>query len=348
MKSLLPITGTMALVLLSGEALRTEYTPGKKLVVERETRFSMKTTHSSFERDGQEVDRGGRGFNMDVETHKRVVYVDLVQEVEGGSPVKLERTFETLEGEAVLGEQDVALDAPLAGLKLLLSTADGEVEAELEEGSVEDDEVLEGHAMTLPLDALLPAGEVAPGDEWELEDGDALLSALGLDLDPKYFLPPRFEFGGFGGGEGRGGRGGGRGGMRRGGGDQRVFHEADWEVTLTLLAEAEELEGEEVLAVKLVAEGSGELPEPERGFGRGRREFSTSATVVPSARGTEFEIELAGRLLFSKASHRPVRLEIEGEVRIETDREFSRGESSMRMQRSQEGTFEQTVTITER
>jgi hypothetical protein len=38
---------------------------------------------------------------------------------------------------------------------------------------------------------------------------------------------------------------------------------------------------------------------------------------------------------------------IKGELSTETDREFSRGESTMRIQRSQEGTFEQTVTVSQ-
>ncbi len=331
------------------ESLQTEYSTGAKLHVSRETKVSMETTSMSFEIDGEPMDRGGRGGGRATRNVHRVDYVDLIQEVSEGTPSKIKRTFEAIEGEAVMGDQDISLEAPLNGLTLLLSRDDGEVEAELEEGTVEDDAMLEGHHMALSLDLLLPADSVAIGDEWEPEDGADLLVALGLDLTPKLFLPPAFERGG-GGGRG-GGRGGGSGrGM--GAGTEAFFQAVDWDISASLLEQTEEYEGEECLVVKIEAEGSGELEEPERG-GRGerRREFELGAPASNGRsvmrRGTEIEIEMSGKLLFSREAQRPIHFEIKGEISVESDREFSRGESTMRMQRSQAGTIEQSVTISE-
>ena len=318
------LAGTLVLALPLGESLRTEYVPGQKVLVERETHLRMETVLLRFERDGREIDRGGRAGGFNSETRKRVAYVDLVRDVEGGAPVRLERTLEVLEGEGTLGTRKVVLEAPLAGKRLLLQSSEDGVRAEPLECVVEDDSLLQGHALSLPIDALLPGAEVARGVEWELEDGEALLEALGLDVDPKYFLAPRAELGG-------GGRDGDVG--RRLDGDERVLLEADWKVTLVLAEETEEHRGEEALVVRLSAEGAGERSTAEGASGRTR----TTSTIL-----------LRGKLLFSPKSRRPVRFEVEGEIAIESDSEFVRGSSKARMQRWQEGTFEQEVSISER
>ncbi|MAB81151.1 MAG: hypothetical protein CMJ89_17530 [Planctomycetes bacterium] len=341
MKPFLSIIG-FAAVVLAGESLRTEYSDDTTLRVSRETSVSMSTTQMSFERDGEPIEGFGREGGGETETTKRVVYEDRIQEVKNGAPVRLKRTFESVEGEAILGDQDVSLEAPLTGKTLLLTSDEGTVEAELEEGSLEDDEMLLGHRMTLSLDLLLPPDPVTHGDTWEPENGKDLLIALGIDLDEKLFLPPQFDFGGWGRGRREGG--GGRGSRRMGGGTQAIFQQADWDVSATFMEQTDEFEGEECLVVKIEAEASGELE--DRSPEWSRREFSVTEST-PSLRGTEFEIEMTGRLLFSRDAGRPVHFEIKGELSTETDREFSRGDSSMRIQRSQEGTFEQTVTVSQ-
>jgi len=208
--------------------------------------------------------------------------------------------------------------------------------------------MLEGHSLTLALDALLPDEDVDSGDSWEI-DKDALLRALGMDVESALF-PRRAPEGG---GEGRGGRGGGRGGFGGGGGGGSpvaFFKDADWEGKAEYSGSTEEVEGLECAVIELEFEAEGDLP--ERQFGRDRREFSfglkspfgigSLASVLEST----YEVTLEGKLYFSLEEKRPVKLELEGEFTLETNREFDRQGSSMSMETTQEGEYEYTVTVT--
>jgi len=342
MKPVLPLLCFSALV--ANEELATAYDSGTSYRVARETRISMETTEFSFERDGEPMDRGGFGGGGGTESSKTIVILDQVVEALDGHPAEVHRTFEQVEGTASMFGNDMTLDSPLAGKTLELTLEGDEVVVELADGeSVDDDALLEGHRLTLALDALLPEESIAAGDTWEIE-GEALLHALGLDVEQKLFErpePPEFG-GGRGGG---GGRGRGRGG--RGGSDSStLFAQAEWDVTATLLERTEELAGEECLVISIEAEGSGEVEAPARRGGS--REFAprTGSSNSRPMRGTEFTIELEGELFFSSRASRPVQLEVEAEIEVRTDNEFQRGDSVMRMKRTQEGTLEQTVTVT--
>lgn len=312
----------------------------------------MATTAFEMVRDGVPVDVPfGRGGGS--ELTRRVVAVDRVLEHADGKPTRVRRSFETVEAEgAVLfGENEMALEqeSPLDGVVLELSLEDGEVVAEVVEGEEPDAEAsLEGHALTLALDALLPAADVALEESWELE-AEAVLRGLGLDVESALFPPPSREEGERG---GRGGPGGRRGGPRGGGGGSatRLFAQGEWEAEATFAAEDEEYEGGVYALVELELESTGELPEPQfggRGGGRGD-DMLRPAGAAERVLDSTFEIELKGRLLFSQEDRLPVLLEVEGTITTQRDIEREgRDGGTMEISTTQEGTFQHVVRIAE-
>lgn len=344
------IIPTAALTLFAVDGLSTDYTAERTLRIVSETQASVETTDFSFERDGEPQDSGGRGFGGGgSELSREIVQLDTVMAHEDGQPTKVKREFDTVESTTSRGGRDgetreTEADSPMDGETLILSLDDeGDVVAELESGDDPDEgSMLIGHSLTLALDALLPEDDVDSGDSWEI-DKDALLRALSMDVESALF-PRRAPEGG---GEGRGGRGGGRGGFgggRGGGSPVAFFNDADWEGKGTYTGSTEEIEGLECAVIELEFEAEGDLP--ERQFGRAPREFffgyGSSSTVLEST----YEVTLEGKLYFSLEEKRPVKLELEGEFTLETDREFERQGSTMSMSTTQEGEYEYTVTVT--
>lgn len=344
------------LALFAGQTLSTDYAQERALRIEVESTFAMKTTDFSMERDGEPVEaRGGRGGQGSSET-RTVVMIDTVLEHGDGTPTKVRREFEAVSAKTVSEgrdgeEMENERECPLHEVTLELVLADGDVVAEVVEGSEPDDEaLLEGHLLALGLDALLPEDDVEADDDWEL-DGEMLMRACGLDLDQALFpRPPRQERGE--GGEGR--RGGGQRGQRgtRGGGASVTgfFENGDWEANATLEADTEEWEGLVCQVITIEAECTGELPEQERGGGGGGGRggggggaFLLSTPVIPE---NSFEVELEGKLLFSVDEGRPVYFELEGTVMTDSIREMNRGEMSMVMSTTREGTFKHVVNLT--
>jgi len=335
----------IALALCAGETISTDYTRGEKLRIEVESTFSM-TTERQMERDGEPVESrfGGSGPTVD---SRKIVMVDQALENEAGRPTKVRREFEELGGTMTMSrgdeERELEWTCPLDGVTLELALDDGEVVAEVVDGDEPDDDaVLEGHHLTLALDALLPEDEVEPGDDWEI-DGEALVRALGLDIESKLFLPPQFEESADR-GEGRGGRGQRRGGPRGGdAGLRALFESGDWDGKATLKEGNEEIEGVACHVIAIEAECKGELPEREFGGGRGGGGLAVGTTApIPE---NSFEVELEGTLYFSVADGRPVSFELEGTISSESYREMDRGEVTMTISTTGEGKLEYNVTI---
>ncbi len=326
----------------------TDYTGDRALRVETRSAMELETTSMDVTIDGEPVDRGFGGGSSS-STH-RVVTKDVVLAHEGGEPTKVRRTFETLDGSGSMtfgdSERSDELDSDFEGVTLELVREDGAVVAEVVDGDEPSgDGALEGHALTLLVDAFLPKGEVAVDDTWSVEK-DAIVRGLGVGLESKLFQRPERAEGEEGGRGGRGRRGGGGMGSR---GGIESFSELDWDGEAKLVSTSEEHEGVTCAVIELKLEGSGELPMPEWGGRGGRREQSAapSAELGARARGTEMSVELEGRLLFALDSRRPVALELEGPVRIETLVESTRGEREMVMETTQEGTLTYVVTVTE-
>lgn len=340
---------TPALLLLpQGNEIKTDYPAERTLKIVAETVTELETTNFSFERDGEPLgDRFGGGGGGS-STERVVEYTDTVLESEDGRATKVSRAFDDVEMTGSMGEGERARDfdreSPLVGETLILS-ADGEdVAAELDGGEPENPDVLKGHHLGLPLDGLLPEGEVEAGDTWEPEK-DALLQALLMDIEGSLFPRPSFEDGGERGGREGGGRGGRSG---RGGGSSTGFMMmAEWDIEAELLEATEDIDGIECVVIELECSADGDLP--ERNFGRGGRDRFLSPVATESLRTQDntYEVELEGKLYFSLEEKRPVKMELEGEFTLETGFEREREGSVMSMERTQEGEIEYTITIEE-
>jgi len=348
-------TGAIAGASVLVDEMRTDYGEGAKYSVSMQTSATT-TSEREMLVDGERREgRGGFGGGSERTTSFSVAYTDEVVAADEGAPTKVRRAFEAASGGMEMemrGEPvEIDLGSPFDGVTLMLSLEEGVVEATVEDGDAPDDtERLEGHALPLPLDGLLPSGEVAAGDSWDIEP-DALKRALGAGLSAK--LLDRPEFGGRGGGRGGEGRGGRQRGGPRGGGMadavSGLFRETmEWEVTGTLTDRTEEVEGRTCAVIEIEASMSGELP--ERQFGRGRDRDRAAGPAAPAGRtalpeGT-IEAELEGELLWDAANACPVRLTLTGEIESEDRmvRDTERG--TFEINSSSETELEVTVSIT--
>jgi hypothetical protein len=281
---------------------------------------------------------------------RSIIITDTVLQAEDGSPTRLTREFESISNDSARSRGDEEFESsqecPLSEVTLELTLDDGEVTAEVVDGTEPDDEaLLEGHQMTFALDALLPEKDVAPGDEWDLSI-EQLQTALLVDLESVLFpRPERTE--GEEGGSGRGGRRGGMRAGRGGGGVARYISAGDWEVTATLLGDTEEYDGTECLVISIKGESTGELPESERAPGGGRRGGGNALFLGPSLRPeNSFEMEIEARLFYDAKAERPVHFEFEGQLSTESRREMNRRETAMVISTAQEGTFTYSVDLT--
>ena len=332
------------LALPLGGGLATDYTVGRTLRVETATTFSLETTEFVFEIDGEpQDDRGGGGRSS--EESRRVVTLDTVLEAADGEPSRVKRVFETLESSGAFRfgdrEMEIEHERPLEGVTLEITEEGAEV---VDGPEPDDDAVLEGHALALALDALLPDEEVEVGDTWSL-DGERVMRALSLDLESALFVRPAPEDGMRG--EGGERRRGPRGGPRGGGSPAQMFSEGEWSATATLEALDAENEAGKCARIALELKCSGELPEPEFGGGRGRRGRSLAArTPRGPVRENSFDVELEGHLDFLLEERFPVALELRGTIGTTRTMERSTERGDFFMYTAQEGDFEHVVNVT--
>jgi hypothetical protein len=344
---ILPALLTFALA--DGQTIATQYKAEQAYRIEVESAFTMETVDFSMERDGEPVEGGFGGGDMRSEQKRNVVMIDTVLEAKNGVPIQVRRAFQSVScsTDTTMGERQMEneLECPLDGVVIEMTLDDGEVVTELVEGEQPDDEaVLEGHKLTLALDALLPDGEVEAEKSWDI-DGEALLRACGFDVEKALFPTPTREEGAGGGeGRGQGGRRGGGRGMRGGGGAEQYFASGDWKAEATLVSGTEEYDGVKCYVIQIEAEASGELPEREFG-GRDREDRMFGATRAVALPENSFEIELEGKLYFSVEGGHPLHLELEGKLSTESVREMQRRESLMVITSAQEGTLNYTVDV---
>ena len=333
------------LVAIPGSAaLSTEYKAERALRVEIETDMKLETTTMEIERDGERQDGPGGGSSSHLQ--RKEVHVDHVVEVKEGAPTKIRRSFEAVGGrtERTFGENSTEqdLESPLEGVTLEIVRGEDKVESTAVEGGSPDGKALEGHRTELFLDALLPAGDVKADEEWEL-DSETVRRALRLDVSGALFPPPARPEGG---GE-EGGGGGRRRGMRgMGGADSGLLTRAEWTGKAKLVALDHDLDGTTCAEIALELEASGDLPEPERGGGRGERVFTPGIGSLPAASNT-YTISLEGKLYFAVQERRPVLLDVEGSAKVERENEMTRGESTMRIHVVQEGPVRIQVKISD-
>lgn len=333
----------LLIVIPGTAALTTEYKTERALRFEIETDLKLETTTMEVERDGERQD--GMSGGASSHASRKEVHVDTVVEAKDGQPMKVRRTFESVGGrtEAVFGEnsRETDLESPLEGVTLEIVRKEDETESTAVEGGSPDEKALEGHRTDLFLDALLPdgpEGNVKVDDMWEL-DSEKIRRALRLDLSAALFPPPPPP-------EGGGEEGGGRRRGMRGGADAGLLTRAEWKGTAKLVSMDHDVDGTVCAEIELKLEASGDLPEPERGGGRGERAYSPAAIVLPAATST-YQIDLEGKLYFAVKERRPVSLDLEGSAKVERDSEMKRGESTIRIHSIQEGSVKFLVKVTE-
>jgi len=337
-------------ILLPSAALKTDYGKKRSLRIETESTVSLDTVDFSMERDGEPMERrGGMGGGGSEVAHK-VVQIANYLEAEDGAPQKVTLQFDTLgmDTSTMRGEEmmEDSRESPMEGVTLELSLDDeGETVAKVIDGDEPDESsMLEGHAMTLALDALLPEGDVEVGGSWDL-DAETVSAAFGFAMTNKLFPRPERQARGDGEGRGGGRRGGGRFGG--GGGAGPILAAAEWEGKATLAEEEYDHEGMACVLIELEIEASGDTPQRERGEGGGGGGDRGGRGGGESTVESTYEITLEGRLLFSVEEGRPVLLEITGDIATDMNSERSWGESTMVMSQSREGKVAYTVTLTE-
>lgn len=317
------------LLLLGADPIATDYKAARTVSVETEFAMEMETTR--MEVDGQERTGGGSSQS----TSRAMSWSDKVLEHKDGRPTKLRRAFGdiNLKASMVFGDRDSSSEreGTLANVVLELTDDGDKVEAKVVEGSA-DGAVLEGHRLTLSLDAFLPEKKVDEGDTWEIE-GSALKHVLALDLQPKLFPPEEPPSGGSGGEGRRGPRGPGSGGLS-------LLINAEWEGKATLGAN-EEHDGAQCRVIKLEFTADGEIEETSFGGGRGRAFGVANANLVE----TTYELKLEGKLYFDTAKNMPVHLELEGNAKIDSERSFERDGTIMKFSSTQEGDVKYEVTL---
>lgn len=333
----------VGLAALAAHDLSTDYTADRTLQVAVETEVAVETTHFAMERNGEPVEGRFGGGGGGSEMSRSVVHTDQVLAHEDGVPTRVRRVFEevssTMSVEERDGSRDFDSESPLDGETLILTLdEDGDVVAELEQGAPDRLGALKGHSLRLALDALLPPDEVDEGDSWE-PSGDDLLRAMLLDVEQALFPTPVREEGGEG-GRGRGFRRGGRQGS-----PLSFFKLAEWDTEAELTDQTTRVAGLECVVIELQFEAEGDLP--ERTFGRDPERFASLSGASVTAIESTFEVELEGKLFVSLESKRPVKLEIEGEFTLDSNTEFSSGDMTMSIERTQEGTIEHSITVTE-
>lgn len=328
----------LGLTVLCGSELRTDYTASR--TVRYEAYMELTSEMTRMERDGQPMEMpGGAGASGQ---EREVAWTDKVLEHKDGKPVRVLRSFGDVKqtvtssfgGEEQSREQKGSLDGVQVEFK---RGDDGKIEAEVKEGDAPG-EALEGHKLELLLDAFLPDGEVADGDEWTVE-ADAIRRGLGLDLSMALFPSQQEpERGGGSGGEGRRGPRG-----PRGGGASTLFAQAALEGKCKLKEGTEDVDGVAARVITITIEADGQLEEQSfGGSGRGRAFGIPTASVVE----TNYEIKLEGKLLFDAKSKLPIALELEGTTKIDSNREFEgRDGTMMKIGSTQEGDVKFTATL---
>jgi hypothetical protein len=306
---------TFALFALAGGAtLSTDYSKERVLKIESSVHVTSEVTEMT--RDGEPI---AGGMKSDSTWH--VVQLDEVLEHEGLKPTKVKRTYEKVGGESsrTFGENESKndLESPFEGSTLQL-TADGEdVKVSFLEGKKPDHEgALDGHKLELALDALLPDKDVEKGAHWDL-DAAQIKRALGLDLRKALYPPPPAPENAGGSGGGGGGR---RGGMGRGGGMGGIPPNAEWTGKAKLVSLEEDVDGQKCAKIAIEIGAHGDLPEPQMGGGGRGRMLEPGSGLLPFA--STYTIEAKGEFYVSLDGKHPVKLELEGTVGTESEREM--------------------------
>jgi hypothetical protein len=106
------------------------------------------------------------------------------------------------------------------------------------------------------------------------------------------------------------------------------------------------VDGIECAKIKLELKGSGDLPEPEPGEGR-RARMPMGGSAATAMLESTYSIELEGAFFFAVEARHPVRMELDGKVELETNREMTRSERTVRIHTRSEGEIVVRVQVRE-
>ena len=126
--------------------------------------------------NGEDATPPGEDIEQSSSNQFEVAIIDRIDKVEDGVATLFTRTFESIEGEVAqsskargqTNEANFDLISDLSGHDVQFRLDEGEWIAEIPEGSEADAAYLPGLVANLNFSELLPAEEVAEGDEWEV------------------------------------------------------------------------------------------------------------------------------------------------------------------------------------
>lgn len=129
--------------------------------------------------DGQDMGAVLGSLELTLQTTNTIEVTDTYVSTSGGRPTRLERTYDTLEGDASVGmsteyggeDQDVSSSSELEGVSVIFAWNEDEerYDVSFAEGEDHDQDLLEGLTEDMDLRVLLPPGDVSPDDTWEVE-----------------------------------------------------------------------------------------------------------------------------------------------------------------------------------
>lgn len=340
-------TASAAALALSAK-LGTDYAPERTFQVSFSQESSSESSSEAF-LNGEPMERGGMGGERTSSGAFAFTTLDTVLEAKDGAPTKVSRLFEDVSASRTFQMRDEPMEmegeSAFEGITLILTKKGDELEVGVGEGdTAPEEERLEGHSMTLVLDRLLPDEAVEAGDEWSVE-GEDLLAAMGHGLQEVLIDRPEPQD------EGGGGRGGrGRGGMGRGmmaRGATGMLAGGEWDVTLKMTEETEDVDGVTCAVIEIEAEVEGDAPAFGGRGGRGRdRMVGQEGRGGGGTQEASYTGKFEGQLLWSVEGKHPVRLTLEGttEMNSESERETERG--VFEMSSRTETTLKVTVEVT--
>jgi len=172
----------IAPALLASTARNTEVgfgpSAGTAISMTFENEMEISLDEMTMLMSGQEMDGGG--MSMDTTASTRLSVTDVYAEVGDGRPTKLVRTFDEIGAQTamtgshpMMGEmsQESEGTSELEGLSVVFTwdADEEEYSVAFADDSSGDDELLEGLEEALDMRAVLPDGEVAEGDSWEVD-----------------------------------------------------------------------------------------------------------------------------------------------------------------------------------
>lgn len=347
-------------ILLTAPVLLALTLPGDNLTFAPEAGSSVTRTFTSsnqFSLDEMEVSMNGQPMPMDLDM-KMDMSVDIAMEITDtfvamgdGRPAKLKRTFDSLGSESHFSmemammpgggqEKDIGSSSELEGKTVEFTWNDDEETYDVAYFESEGDEdLLEDLAEDMDFRALLPAGEVAVGDTWEI-DVSELTSVLFPGGNPA--LVPDDD----------GSDEMGMPGMDNMGGNMAdmIGDLLEGEATAEYRG-IEEVDGIQVAVIaftvsisssndmtEVVEEAMGELPE-------GSPDMSINFVDI------EIEMEGEGTLQWAIAANRPHSFEIRGTLATMMDMgmAIAMGDQEAEMEQSMEmsGSFESSMLVEE-